>query len=386
MASTLAEVTALADAADRSVDGGFAATINFQPAGMGNVENTRADFGRPFAVRGNGLSYGWNRDLESAGDIVDRDSDRDLYALKETAAVGNGPAGEAQDVDERYDTVALVEPGDTWSIEVPAGRTYALAVVVGDPDFGDPGGAAPGFSETFIDVNDELFVRGELKSYWPFAETSGYVQPGPDGRITLDVGARTVGGGLLWVRVAEVEALPTYEEGDALDWTQVGGASADALNLPTSPVVRAEGGEGRLGDDLYLFGGFEQAYVDTYDRVDVLNLSDGSRSTSAPIPTNGPNTHAASAADEAREVIYFMGGQIGIDTDPNQPEDVIDDVYLFDPSDGGSWSQLPDLPAERTAGMAFVDGDTLHFLGGSDDVAVLAQSTALDAGSGRGRR
>ncbi|MEM7807670.1 MAG: hypothetical protein AAF561_06130, partial [Planctomycetota bacterium] len=322
MASTFAETSALAEAADRSVAGGFSATINFQPENLGSVDNTRADFGRPFAVRGNGLSYGWNRDLEAAGDVVDRDTTRDLYSLTESRAVGNGPAGERQDIDERYDTVALPEPGDTWSIDVPDGRTYALAVVVGDPDFGDPGAGGPAESETFIDVNGERFIRAELRAYWPYAEVVGYVEPGPDGRITLDFNARNVEARLLWVRVTEVEPLPTYETGEPINWQQIGGVPATDINVPTSPVVRAEGGAVRLGEELFFLGGYTQAYVDVWDQIDRLDLTDGTRQEAVrSLPTNGSQSHAAFAADEARGLIYMAGGQLGI-TPTTAPQDI----------------------------------------------------------------
>ena len=369
LASTLAEVRELAAAADRSVEGGFQATINFQPATMGNVDNTRADFGRPYGERGNGLTYGWNRDLEAAGDVFDRDSDRDLFSLTESPDVGNGPDGEDQTVDERYDTGVSVVGGDAWSIDVPDDRTYALAVVIGDPDF------TGGESETFIDVNGTRFLRGDLVSDWPFAETVGYVQPGDDGRITIDVGPRTVDGSVLWVRVAEVEPLPTYGEGADIDWTMLNGQAAADANVPLSPVVRAEGNADRLGDELVLIGGFEQAYEGVSDRVDVLNVATGEVRSAESIPDGLPETHAASAADEARGLIYRAGGQIGLG-EQGDPNAVIDDVWALDINATGdeAWTRLPDLPEPRTAASAFVVDDRLHVLGGANDLRVLAMT------------
>jgi hypothetical protein len=378
----LAEVQALAAEADRSVEGGFAVTINFQPDDLGNVAFTRGDYGRPYAERGNGLTYGWNRDLNAAGAMFDRDSDRDLFALKETSAVGNGPAGEAQDVDERYDTGAIVQDGDTWSIDVPDGKTYALAMVVGDPVFGESG---PTVSDTYINVHGERFIRGEIEGYWPFAEAVGYVEPDTDGRITLEVDSLTTNGRLLWVRVAEVEPLPTYETGQTLDWTRsidglapapTGGSSvAEGTIIPDSPVRRAEGGSVRLGDELVFVGGFAQAYTGPWDRVDVVNLETGATRSAEPIPDGVPETHAALAADEERGLIYQIAGQIGLG-DGIGPPPIVSDAYAIDINETGAaaWTELPDLPEARTAASAFVVKDRLHVLGGADQQGVLTQT------------
>ncbi len=373
-AQTFAETSALAATADRSVAGGFNATINFQPAGLGSVDNTRADFGRLYGQRGNGLSYGWNRDLEADGDMIDRDSTRDLYSLTESAAVGNGPAGELQTVDERYDTLAQVEVGDAWSIDVPDDRLYALAVVVGDPDFAPGVGFA---NRTVISVNDELFIEGESKRYWPYAEATGYVEPGTDGRITLNVVPNSLGGSILWVRVAEVEAFPTYDAGESIDWTQLTTAEALAADVPNSPVPRAEGGGGVVGDELVLIGGFEQRYVDTYKRVDIVNLETGDTRSGTEIPETAADTHAAEVVDETRGVIHWIAGTIGNESGLDY-DHITDTAWTFDPDGGtdgaGSWTQLPDLPAERAGAAAIVVGDALHVLGGSDDTGVLAQN------------
>ena len=89
--------------------------INFQSKSQGSrevPEGYMPDYGEVFADRGNGWSYGWNRDIQ--GDSRDRDS-------------GNAP-------DQRYDTLIHLQKAANavWEIELPNG-TYELFLVCGDP-------------------------------------------------------------------------------------------------------------------------------------------------------------------------------------------------------------------------------------------------------------
>ena len=90
--------------------------VNFQSKTQGSREVPAGyipDYGDPFADRGNGWKYGWNRDITA--DARDRDS--------------------ANAVDQRYDTfLHLQKAADAiWEIEVPNGA-YTLFMVCGDPD------------------------------------------------------------------------------------------------------------------------------------------------------------------------------------------------------------------------------------------------------------
>jgi glucose/arabinose dehydrogenase len=87
----------------------FREFINFQPDGTPVPDGYRADIGRAYGVRKNGLTYGWSEPNEA--NVYDRD-DPDA-------------------VDQRFDTFA--ELGDrTWSIKVPNG-TYSVYVNATDP-------------------------------------------------------------------------------------------------------------------------------------------------------------------------------------------------------------------------------------------------------------
>jgi hypothetical protein len=90
--------------------------INFQSAGAPIPDGYLPDYGEPFGDRGNGWSYGWDKDLTS--DARDRNN-------------ANAP-------DQRYDTVNHLQKGDpaVWEIELPNG-TYNIFLVCGDPSYTD---------------------------------------------------------------------------------------------------------------------------------------------------------------------------------------------------------------------------------------------------------
>jgi hypothetical protein len=261
----------------------FSATINFQPEGVGPVEFTRADFGRPFGVRGNGLTYGWSRDLEADGAMFDRDSERELIGLRFGGRLGNG---ESSAVDERFDTFARAEAGDEWSILVPDG-TYAVAMVSGDPDFGGPIDA----ERHVWTVNGQAAMRARPVPMHPWGEAIAYVEV-TDGRITLRADEDGVNNSLSWVRVAQIPPLPEYQQGQGIQW--------EVTDDISSPVKRVEGGYARVGDKFIVIGGFGEGYESVYRRVDIFDLQTNQWSSGADLPAGAAETHMGFVADTAR--------------------------------------------------------------------------------------
>lgn len=339
---------------------GFAATINFQPDSVGSVENTRVDFGRPFATRGNGLTYGWSRDLDAAGAMVNADSERTLPGLSYGGQIGNGPEGENQDVDERYDTFARIQPGDEWSIEVPGG-TYAVALVGGDPDFTGSVGSVLSTWE----VNGKRVVRARPTSDYPFAEAVIVAEP-TDGRIRVTVDPESQGSALSWVRVAQVQAPPTYDTRDDLKWEV-----SDGLQ---SPVPRIEGASAVIDGRMYVVGGFGPDYSGVYRRTDVLDLDTFQWSRGPDLPQGAAETHAALTADAAG-TLYWISGQVGTGED-GQSFDSTPSIWTLDTTDASAdWQRFAvDLPAARYGGAAAIIGDVLYFFGGDDVDRVVPQS------------
>lgn len=336
----------------------FAATINFQPDGVGPVEFTRADFGRPFGLRGNGLRYGWSRDLEEAGDMIDRDSTRDLPGLTVGGRTGNGPASESQDVDERYDNFASVEVGDTWSIEVPNG-TYAVAIVSGDPEF--QGSLSD--ANHIWNLNGNRILRAQPLPTYPWGDAAVFIEV-TDNRITLEAAEGSLNNSLSWLRVAEIPARPDYEQGREIFWNFAG-------EEIVSPVRRVEGGSVVVGNRMYVIGGFGAAYTSVYNRVDILNIDTFEWTRGADLPAGVAETHAAFAADEARGHIYWISGQTG--TGENGATfNVSPDVWRYIIADD-RWERFVDLPASRYGGGAAVIGDVLYTFGGDDESRVIAR-------------
>jgi hypothetical protein len=90
--------------------------VNFQQAGGEIPEGYLPDYGEVYGDRGDGWTYGWDRDIQ--GDTRDRGS-------------GNAP-------DQRYDTVVHLQKGAdaVWEIALPNG-VYDIFLVGGDPGYTD---------------------------------------------------------------------------------------------------------------------------------------------------------------------------------------------------------------------------------------------------------
>ncbi|RMF00636.1 MAG: hypothetical protein D6768_12345, partial [Chloroflexi bacterium] len=84
--------------------------INFQPKKAAVPDGYLADFGKPFADRGNGFSYGWDKKNKWR-------QDRELNP------------------DQRVDTFIRLQKKQTsrtWEIQLPNGN-YKLLIALGDP-------------------------------------------------------------------------------------------------------------------------------------------------------------------------------------------------------------------------------------------------------------
>ena len=332
----------------------FSATVNFQPVDVGPVQFTHADFGRLFALRANGISYGWSRDLEAAGAMVDRDSSRDVIGLSAGGNIGNG---EGASVDERFDTFASVQAGDEWSIHVPNG-TYAVALVSGDPAF-----TGPLSQQRHVwTVNGQATMDARPLPDHPWGEGTTHVVV-TDERITLRAHEDGQNNSLSWVKVTQVPALPDNPQGESIDW--------EVSEEVPSPVRRVEGGYAHVGDNFFVIGGFGEAYATVYRRVDILDLNTRLWSTGADLPAGAAETHMGFAAEIARGHIYWISGQIGtgesgvsFETTPSAWRYIIAE---------DRWERFVDLPAARYGGAAAVIGNELFFFGGNDTSRVLAR-------------
>ncbi len=129
--------------------------INFQPAAAPTYPGYFVDSGAIFASRGNGYTYGWN--TNNSANVFDRNA--------------------ANSADQRYDTLATMQVGGTftWEIAVPNGR-YSVHVVAGDANF---------FNSTYkINVEGVLTVNAAPKTNQRWKEGTSTVTIS-DGRITI---------------------------------------------------------------------------------------------------------------------------------------------------------------------------------------------------------
>ena len=311
-------------AANVTADGVFRpVSINFQPPADADMPaGFRADLGRPFAVRGNGLEYGWVG--TSGGDktvqIVDR----------------NDPLSPK----EQYDTLALMPDDAQWQIAVPNG-TYYVNLQAGDPSRLD--------SYYKMEVNGVPAMRGRPQADYHWIEGQATVTV-TDGLIRVR-GLTTPGdppdnNKLDFLSIRRVEPV-TYEQLDDVEW--------DVTRNSGSPIARAEAGSMVLGDKLYVMGGYTPDYDSVTNRLDIYDMTEGTWTRGADLP--GTQTHAGVASDG--RLIYHLAGQFG----PNEGNGATADVWKYYPK-ADRWKPFVSLPEGRYGGTAQVIDTTLYYTGG----------------------
>jgi hypothetical protein len=136
---------------------GFSVNVDFQPESSTPYLGYLVDGGRLYGPRGNGYTYGWNRD--------------NTHAMRDRDDV-NSP-------DQRYDTIAytMKRPNRDgyWEIEVPNGQ-YTVRLVVGDSFETD--------SDYRFTLEGVLALTGVPSESQRFFETTTSVNVS-DGRLTI---------------------------------------------------------------------------------------------------------------------------------------------------------------------------------------------------------
>lgn len=127
---------------------------------------------------------------------------------------------------------------------------------------------------------------------------------------------------------------------------------------PDAPAARFEGVGRVVHGKLYTFGGY--TCVDPVGATNSASIYDPATGRwtdlgAAPIP----ETHCGVTVDEAKGIIYFVGGRHGL-----YPGVATSEAWQYN-VDINAWSQLPALPEALSAGSAdLVNGD-LHYMGGN---------------------
>jgi hypothetical protein len=161
--------------------------INFQPAAAPVPAGYLPDSGAAFGDRGNGFTYGWDRD--NSANLTDRNSP-------------NSP-------DQRYDTFAATQVasgGSIWEIALPAGA-YSVLLVAGD---------ATRFNGTTYRFEVEgvpgLSGTPTAQSRWVSGSNTVTVT---DGRLTVSNGSGASNNKLCFAEITPVEARLRWVGRDA---------------------------------------------------------------------------------------------------------------------------------------------------------------------------
>ncbi len=303
----------------------FGVRINFAPSDTGTVRGYKTDYGAKFSRRGNGLTYGWNSDHQSRADYND---------------------------DTRYDSLRAetnirMTNSSRWSIKVPNGW-YEVRVLMGDPDTFN--------AEYRLNAEGQPVVKGApFSPNFPWVEGLETVRV-TDGQLTITSDASAVNNILCSIGIQQVASPKPTLAGTKISWST---ASVQ------SPIHRAEAGSVRIGDKLYVFGGFTTNYARVTGRVDILNLKTNQWTKGRPLP--GAQTHFGAATDG--RYIYLAGGQYG----PMLSINGTNEAWRYDTIDN-QWTAMPRLPAVRFGGqMQYLDG-RLHFVGGNDTSRVRSRA------------
>lgn len=205
--------------------GSLNTTFNFQPEGSPLAAGTVADYGRTFADRGNGYSYGWTTD--SRGIMRDRNKTG----------------------DQRLDTVAQIQQNGqshTWELAVPNGQ-YEVTITAGDSRYLD--------GQHHIDAEGVRVMYGVQSTKKPYLKASKVVTV-TDGKLTISPETSGVNSKLISVGVRSIATPPTlsvqvtnteiYESGADSEATLLFTRSGD----PSQPLTAmlAWSGSAKTGD------------------------------------------------------------------------------------------------------------------------------------------
>ncbi len=309
----------------------FSTKINFQPASASVPSGYKADSGKIYGDRGNGLTYGWN---STQSDAYDRNS--------------------SKSPDQRYDTLIKMSSSDVWQIQVPNGW-YDVSVYAGD--------AFTAGADLRMNVEGQLALWTKLHyADKRFGEGHIKVQV-KDGKLTVSTGSGASKNAIAHIDIKAASAPKSYQYVNNISWSSSSSVS--------SPIGRVEAGVVRVGDKMYFIGGYTNGYYSVSKRVDIYDIKSNKWSRGEDVP--GAQTHAGATTDG--RYIYWAAGQYGA----LYSRQGTNEVWRYDTQED-EWSRYANLPEVRFGGgLAYVDG-TLVFFGGatSDRNTASAKAWKLD--------
>lgn len=308
----------------------FRLRVNFQPESATTVPpGFRADIGREYHRRANGLTYGWSSPNETGA--RDRNSPRSV------------PLG------EQYDTYTLTN-GKSWSAAVPNGW-YSVTLVAGDPD---------NINAWYkFEVEGERVMEAVPQNIYRWAEGQAVVQV-TDGRLTVEGYEGAVANKLNFLYIDRVQAPVAPVNGPHLAFNADG-----SINQPED---RIEPGVLRIGNKVYIAGGFTNNYGGILNRFDVLDTSTGKMTRLADLP--GAETHFGFSYDG--RFIYKIAGQVGAST-ADRTDASTNESWKYD-IEKDKWTRWFNLPEPRiTLAVTYFNG-RMHATGGADETGIVSKA------------
>ncbi len=301
----------------------FALKVNFGSSATPKVAGYRTDYGAVYATRSNGFTYGWN--ASRAADAVYHDT--------------------AQYDSPRAESNILMSGSSTWNAKLPNGW-YEVHILMA---------ANNGSDDYRVNVEGQPIVKGIPFKGFPWIEGIKTVHL-TDGKLTLTSDSKAINNRICSIAIVPVTAPKSTAAGTSIAWSK---------SSIKSPIYRAEAGSVRVGNKLYVMGGFTNDYASVTGRVDILNLSTGTWSKGKPLP--GAQTHFGAATDG--ENIYVVAGQYG----PELSLDGTNQAWKYNIATN-TWSAFAALPAVRFGGQLSYMNGRLHFTGGDDRTRVRSQT------------
>lgn len=149
--------------------------------------------------------------------------------------------------------------------------------------------------------------------------------------------------------------------------------------LRRAPSARTEVAAARVGDAVYVAGGFDADTGSSTAAVDRLDLRSGRWSVVRPMPV--ALNHAVAVG--YREALYVLGGYRSMRDTSTEPSAAL---WRYDPG-RNRWTALPSAPAPRAAFAAGVVAGRLYAAGGRrDGPAALADVDVFDFAARRWSR
>lgn len=126
------------------------------------------------------------------------------------------------------------------------------------------------------------------------------------------------------------------------------------VSLKDSPYDRSEVGAARIGDRIYVVGGFKPG-GGTSGSMAAYDISRDDWRKLAPLPKGVNHPGVASL----RGKLYVLGGQVG----GQAPQDRTDRFWRYSPA-ADAWARLPDAPTKRGALGLVAHGHEIFAIGG----------------------